>query len=193
MIFAGQIADLAIKENFSDFLNQLWKKEWVVYSKAPFNGPQKVLDYLGRYTHRVAIGNHRIVNVADGLVTFKYVDRADGDKCKQLTVSAEEFIRRFILHTIPDSYKRIRHFGFLANRYKKQNLGRCRELLGLQPDLPQMPDETTPEKMLRLTGTDIMKCPCCKHGCMKRIMELPTRLAGISKDWPITLEAFDSS
>jgi len=193
LIFPEQIADLAIKENFSEFLDQLWKKDWVVYSKAPFNGPQKVLDYLGRYTHRVAISNHRIINVADGLVTFKYIDRADGDKCKQLTISAEEFIRRFLLHTLPDSYKRIRHFGFLANRHKKQNLGRCRELLGLPHDLPEMPDETTQEKVLRLTGTDIMECPRCKQGRMKRVMELPIHFSDISNDWPITSDAFDSS
>jgi len=176
LMFPGQLADMAMEHKFSEFVNQLWKKEWVVYSKAPFNGPQQVFDYLGRYTHRVAIGNHRIINVADGLVMFKYRDRANGDKCKQMTVSAEEFIRRFLLHTLPNSYKKIRHFGFLANRRKKQDLCICRKLLDLPADLPQIPNETTQEKMLRLVGTDIMECPCCKQGRMKRVGELPKLL-----------------
>jgi hypothetical protein len=113
---------------FSDLIDQLWKKDWVVYSKPPFDGPEKVLDYLGRYTHRVAIANHRILKIEDGLVTFRYRDRTDADKCKQMTITAGEFIRRFLLHVLPDSYVRIRHYGFLANRCKKQDLVRCREL-----------------------------------------------------------------
>lgn len=193
LIFPGQMADLAMEHKFSEFVNQLWKKEWVVYSKAPFNGPQKVFDYLGRYTHRVAIGNHRIVNVEGGLVTFKYRDRADGGKCKQMTTNAQEFIRRFLLHTIPDSYKKIRHFGFLANRRKKQDLCKCRDLLGLPTDLPQIPDETTQEKMLRLTGTDITECPCCKQGRMKRVMELPILLSCAYSNSSLMPKTLDTS
>jgi len=193
LIFPGQVACLAVEENFSRMINRLWEKDWVVYSKAPFNGPQKVLDYLSRYTHRVAIANHRIVKTEDGLVTFQYRDRTDGDKCKQMVIGAEEFIHRFLLHVIPDSYKRIRHFGFLANRCKKQDLARCRELLGLCPDPPQIPEETLPEKMLRLTGIDITQCPCCKQGHMRRVMELPILVACVWRDWPIVPEAFDTS
>jgi hypothetical protein len=169
----GKIAYLGTPEGSSDLIGQLWQKEWVVYSKAPFNGPEKVLDYLGRYTHRVAIANHRIVKVEDGLITFRYRDRADGDKCKQLTLEADEFIRRFLLHVLPDSFVRIRHYGFLANRCKKQLLPRCRELLGLRPDPPEVLPETTQERMLRLTGVDVGLCPCCKHGQMQRVAELP--------------------
>jgi len=110
LIFPGQIADLAVEEHFLQSINRLWDKDWVVYSKAPFNGPHKVLDYLSRYTHRVAIANHRIVQVEDGLVTFQYRDRTDGDKSKSMRINAEESIRRFLLHVIPASYKRIRHF-----------------------------------------------------------------------------------
>jgi hypothetical protein len=174
-------------------IDRLWQKEWVVYSKAPFNGPDKVLDYLGRYTHRVAIANHRIVKVEDGLVTFNYRDRADGNKCKQQTIKAQEFIRRFLLHVVPDSYKRVRHFGFLANRCKKQDLRKCRELLGQSPDPPAIPEETLQEKMLRLTGTDITECPHCRQGRMKRVMELPILARCASTDWPVTQEAFDTS
>lgn len=189
LIFPGQTASLATVQGFTGLIKQLWQKEWVVYSKAPFSGPQKVLDYLGRYTHRVAISNNRIANVADGLVTFKYRDRVDGDKCKQIMISAEEFIRRFLLHTIPNSYKKIRHFGFLANRRKKENLRTCRQLLRLPTELPQISGETTQEKMLRLTGTDITECPCCKQGHLKRIMELPkvlSRIYGSSRFLPKT-------
>jgi len=173
LVFPGQITNLTTEQKFSEFVKQLWKKEWVVYSKAPFNGPKKVFDYLGRYTHRVAISNHRIVNIEDGLVAFKYRDRADGNKCKQITISTQEFIRRFLLHVLPDSFQRIRHYGFLANRCKKQNLCKCRHLLGVSTDLPQIADETTQEKMLRLTGIDVTECPRCKQGHMLYVAELP--------------------
>jgi len=193
LIFPGQIANLATEENFSQLINQLWKKDWVVYSKAPFNGPEKVLDYLGRYTHRVAIANHRIAKIQDGFVTFRYRDRADGDKHKHITINAQEFIRRFLLHVLPDSFQRIRHFGFLANRDKGKNLARCRQLLGLSPDIPQVPEETTQEKILRLTGVDVTKCPCCKQGYMRRVTELPIPVVCVSRAPPIMPEVLDTS
>jgi len=193
LIFPGQMAYLAAEGKFLQLINQLWKKDWVVYSKAPFNGPEKVLDYLGRYTHRVAIANHRIVKVEDGLVTFRYRDRTDGDKCKQMTISAQEFTRRFLLHVIPDSYKRIRHFGFLANRCKKRDLIRCRELLGLCSDLPPIPAETMQEKMLRLTGVDVTECPRCKQGRMRRVIELPILAVCASRDSPLMPKVLDTS
>lgn len=193
LIFPGQIADLAVEKHFLRSINRLWEKDWIVYSKAPFNGPQKVLDYLSRYTHRVAIANHRIMKVEDGLVTFQYRDRTDGDKSKLMTISAEEFVRRFLLHVIPDSHKRIRHFGFLANNCKKQKLRKCRELLGLSPEPPQIPEETLQEKMLRLTGADITECPRCKQGHMKRVMELPIPQIRVSRDFQVAVDAFDTS
>jgi len=191
--FPKSIASLRTKESFSDLVDQLWQKDWVVYSKAPFDGPEKVLEYLGRYTHRVAISNHRIVNVENGLVTFRYRDRRGRDKLKQTTIAAQEFVRRFLLHVIPHSYKRIRHFGFLANRCKKRDLTRCRELLGLPTSLPQVPDETLQEKMLRLTGADITQCPRCKRGHMVRVMELPIHSACAPQGWPMAVEIFDTS
>jgi len=194
LIFPGQLSHLAVEERFVRSIGRLWEKDWVVYSKAPFNGPQKVLDYLGRYTHRVAIGNHRIMKIKDGLVTFQYRDRTDGDKSKFMTINAEEFIRRFLLHVIPDSYKRIRHFGFLANRCKKRELQKCRELLGLCSEPPPISEEETlQEKMLRLTGTDITECPRCKQGRMKRVMELPIPMISISINFPTANVVFDTS
>jgi len=192
IVFPGKISGLAMERNFLQLINQLWKKNWVVYSKAPFNGPENVFDYLGRYTHRVAISNHRISKVEDGLVTFRYRDRNDYDRYKHVTIGAQEFIRRFLLHVLPDSYMRIRHYGFLANRCKKQNLARCRELLGLCPDIPETSEQTVQEKMLQLIGVDITECPCCKQGRMKRVMELPTALTRVSRGPPIMSEFFTS-
>src|SRR5439155_6845927 len=109
------------------------QKSWVVYAKKPFGSPQTVLDYLGRYTHRVALSNDRILQVQDGEVTLSYRDRKDSDRKKTMTLEAQEFIRRFLLHVLPEGFMRIRHFGFLANRAKKQSLAQCRKLLDLQP------------------------------------------------------------
>ena len=153
----------------------------------------KVLNYLGRYTHRVAIANHRIVKIEGGLVTFQYRDRTDGDKCKQMIICAQEFIRRFLLHVLPDSYLRIRHYGFLANRCKRQDMTKCRGLLGLSDDLPRVPEETTQEKMLRLTGIDVTECPCCRQGRMRRIIELPILAVCASRDSPLMPEVLDTS
>lgn len=193
LVFPGPIADLAIQEHFVRSMNQLWEKEWVVYSKAPFMGPMKVLDYIGRYTHRVAIANHRIVNIEEGHVTFRYRDRAHGDTLKLMTIPAHEFIRRFLLHVLPSSFQRIRHFGFLANRLKKQQLQECRKLLGLCPELPPTPEETPQEKMVRLLGTDITTCPECKQGHMKRIMELPSVRVIVSRESALKINPFDTS
>jgi hypothetical protein len=172
LMFRGHLEDNAKKGKFSSLIKQLWKKDWIVYSKAPFDGPEKVLDYLGRYTHRVAIANHRIANIEDDSVTFRYRDRNDGDKCKKMTIDAHSFIGRFLLHVLPDSFMRIRHYGFLANRCKSENLAKCRELLGLPPQLPKVVTETIQEKMLRLTKVDITLCPYCKQGRMRYVKDL---------------------
>jgi len=145
----------AAKGDFKRLIDTLWGKNWVVYAKPPFGGPQQVLDYMRRYTHRVAISNHRIVNVADGKVTFTYRDRKDDDTVKQATLSADRFIARFLLHVLPNQFMRIRHFGFLANRAKKQKLARCRQLMGLSPKLAELENKSPQELMLELTGIDI--------------------------------------
>lgn len=149
------------------------KKNWVVYAKKPFGSPHTVLDYLGRYTHRVALSNDRILNVENGQITLSYRDRRDGDRKKTLTLDTHEFIRRFLLHVLPEGFMRIRHFGFLANRSKKQALAQCRKLLDLDPALPQCPSEPAKDLLLKITGVDLSRCPCCQKGTMIAIGELP--------------------
>ncbi len=149
------------------------RKNWVVYAKKPFGSPQTVLDYLGRYTHRVALSNNRILAVENGLVTFSYRDRKDGDRKKALPLDAHEFIRRFLLHVLPDGFMRIRHFGFLANRAKKHALPQCRKLLGLNPALPKIPKRSAHDLLLEITGIDLSRCPRCQKGTMIVVGDLP--------------------
>ena len=173
LIFPGQAAQFQTQTGFSGLLARLRQKRWVVYAKPPFGGPDKVLDYLGRYTHRVAISNNRILNVENGNVTFAFRDRGDGNKRDVMTLPAEEFIRRFLLHTLPAGFVRIRHFGFLANRAKKNALPLCRQLLGVAPQ-PPAPERKSDEELLQeLTGEDLFRCPCCKRGSMRIVAELP--------------------
>ena len=153
----------------------LSNQDWVVYAKKPFSSPDKVLDYLGRYTHRVAISNHRILSVEHGQVSFTYRDRKDKDRLKTKTLDAQEFIRRFLLHVLPDGFMRVRHFGFLANRAKKRALPQCRKLLGLNPALPEIPKRSAQDLLLELTGIDLSRCPNCKQGTMVIVAELPKR------------------
>jgi len=149
------------------------QKSWVVYAKKPFGSPQTVLDYLGRYTHRVALSNDRILSLENGQVTFTYRDRKDKDRLKSRTLDAHEFIRRFLLHVLPDGFMRIRHFGFLANRCKKQTLAQCRKLLKLDRALPEIPKESAKDVLLRITGIDLSRCPSCRQGTMIVVAELP--------------------
>lgn len=176
LMFPGKTEPLGTPDGFKDLKNRLWAQNWVVYSKPPFAGPEKVLDYLGRYTHRVAISNHRIVEVENGGVTFHYRDRKHNDTVKLMTLEADEFIRRFLLHVLPNGFMRIRHFGFLANRRKGKDLSRCRQLLGLSPQVPEPSKKTNQELMLELTGIAINRCPCCGKGTMRIITELPKPL-----------------
>jgi hypothetical protein len=151
------------------------QKGWVVYAKKPFGSPQTVLDYLARYTHRVALSNDRILKVENGEVTLSYRDRRDEDRKKSMTLDAQEFIRRFLLHVLPEGFMRIRHFGFLANRIKKHSLPQCRKLLGLNPALPEIPKRSAQEFLRELTAIDLSRCPFCKLGTMIVVGELPSR------------------
>lgn len=151
----------------------LHQKNWVVYAKRSFGSPQTVLDYLGRYTHRVALSNDRLLAIDQGQVTLSYRDRKDGDRKKTMTLDAQEFIRRFLLHVLPDGFMRIRHFGFLANRVKKHLLPQCRKLLNLGPALPRCPTEPAKDVLLKITGVDLSRCPRCKQGTMIMVRELP--------------------
>jgi len=169
LIFPGEIANLESKTELNNFIHSLWKKEWVVYSKKPFDKPEKVLDYLARYTHRVAISNHRIVSVNDGKVTFAYKDRKHGNQRKMMTMSAEEFIRRFLLHVLPKGLMRIRYFGFMANRCKQHTLPLIRVLLGITKP-PVKPEKMITEELILLyMGIDVEQCPVCKKGRMVKV------------------------
>ena len=178
LIYPGQAAQFKTKAGFSELVEDLQSKPWIVYSKPPFGGPEKVLDYLGRYTHRVAISNSRIRAVGEHGVTFAYRDRSDGDKSKIMTLAAEEFIRRFLLHSLPPAFVRIRHFGFLANRAKKVDLARCRELLGLSAQPPPVELKSDEVLMQELTGADPSVCPSCQQGQMRIVAELPVIAPG---------------
>lgn len=153
------------------------QKSWVVYAKKPFGSPRTVLDYLGRYTHRVALSNDRILNMQNGQVTFSYRDRKDRDRQKTMMLEAHEFIRRFLLHVLPDGFMRIRHFGFLANRSKKQALAQCRKLLDVAPALPRSPNLSAKDLLLKITGIDLFRCPCCRQGTMITLGDLPASLS----------------
>jgi hypothetical protein len=136
LLFPGSLKQLAGEKAFHAFLRPLFRQDWVVYAKRPFGGPEHVLHYLARYTHRVAISNHRIVNLADGKVTFRWKDYAHKNKKRLMTVTAEEFLRRFLLHALPRGFVRIRFCGFLANRRRRELLPLCRRLLNACPLLP---------------------------------------------------------
>jgi len=145
---------------------RLRRHPWVVYAKHPFGGPAQVLAYLGRYTHRIALSNDRLVSVDDGVVRFRYRDYADGSRTKILRLSADEFLRRFCLHVLPKGFMRIRHFGLLANRSRGAKLTRARALLGADPPPAAPATASTAEAIEHLTGIDITHCPVCGKGPM---------------------------
>ena len=148
--------------------------DWVVYSKAPFAGAEQVLTYLGRYTHKTAVANHRLVDFDGEHVRFRWRDYADGNKPKVMRLDAGEFIRRFLLHVLPRGFTRLRHYGLLANRGRARKLARCRELLH-QPAPEPRERETTRETPLRLTGIDIAVCGQCGEGTLRQILILEPR------------------
>ena len=132
--FFSSLESLRDRCSFLDYLAPLREAEWVVYAKKPFAGPEQVLDYVGRYTHRVAISNNRLLDIEEDKVTFRYKDYRHDAQQKTMTVEAEEFIRRFLLHVLPEGFQRIRYYGFLGNRYREQKLALCRKLLGIFDD-----------------------------------------------------------
>jgi hypothetical protein len=166
--FPGKIEVLKGGPAFNKFLTDLYQQEWVVYCKPPLRRPEQVMEYLGRYTHRVALSNDRIVSLEGKQVTLRWRDSADGDKIKFLTLEAFEFIRRFLLHVLPDRFVKIRHYGLLSNRSCKRKLLRCRKLLGvLKNEEPEeSPQETWEDLLTRITGKDPRVCPFCSQGKM---------------------------
>ena len=153
--FSGDLSFLAQPKIFASWLRPLFRKDWVVYSKPPFGGPEHVLQYLGRYTHRVAISNHRLISFADGQVTFRWRDSAHNNKQKRMSLSHEEFLRRFLLHVLPRGFVRIRNFGYLANRRRSMLLPRCFKVLG--SPLPDVMSQASTQKEPRL----LWSCPKC--------------------------------
>ena len=158
--FFGDLASLADPTAFAGLLAQMRKIDWVVYAKPPFGGPEQVLAYLGRYTHRVAISNSRLTSIDGDNVAFRWKDYRHHDKPKTMTLAADEFIRRFLLHTLPDRFHRIRHYGFLANGCRVAELALCRRLLAA-PTPPEPPTADYRERYRRLTGRSLDICPCC--------------------------------
>lgn len=154
---------------FRHYLDPARQVNWVVYAKPPFAGAEQVLEYVGRYTHRVAIANNRIVDIEDGKVRFRWKDYRNENQQKVMTLDAGEFIRRFLVHVLPEGFQRIRYYGFMGNRYRKQKLARCRELLGMQQsDTPEQPKEGRDyrDKVEELTGVSLRECPFCRQGQM---------------------------
>jgi hypothetical protein len=152
------------------------RKDWVVYSKPPFAGPRQVLRYLGRYTHRVAISNHRLVTLDHGRVTFRWNDRAQGNPKRLMTLDVQEFRRRFLLHILPSGLMRIRHYGLLANSTRRKHLARCRQLIGDTHEHPDPPD--LPSSLQRLEqplAQESNRCPRCKTGRLVLIGSLTPR------------------
>jgi Putative transposase len=173
--FYSQLEPLTNPRAFAAYLAPAEQAEWVVYAKPPFGGAQHVLHYLARYTHRVAISNNRLLSMHDGQVTFLWKDYKQGATQKTMTLTAEEFIRRFLLHILPDGLQHIRHYGFLANRYRETRLALCRQLL----DTPRpQPGESSDKKDYRdryerLTGKSLRDCPLCGKGHMVCIETFP--------------------
>ena len=168
LVFEGRLRDLAHPDAWRRFLQSLRQTEWVVYAKPPFGSPRRVLKYLARYTHRVAISNARLIGLDRGRVTFAYRDYRRRLARREMTLPAPEFVRRFLLHALPKGFVRIRHFGFLANRCRKEKLALCRRLLHAsrpQPPSPQRIDAVA-------DAPDHHRCPVCRQGRMIRIQRL---------------------
>jgi hypothetical protein len=163
---------------FRRYLAPLHRTEWVVYAKRPFAGPAQVLDYVGRYTHRVAISNNRLVSMDNDKVRFRWKDYRDGNRQKTMTLEGGEFIRRFLVHVLPDGFHRIRNYGFLGNCHRARKLALCRELLGMVSTAPaDHPPADYRDRFETLTGQSLRACPHCQTGIMAVIgcISRPTR------------------
>jgi len=182
LCLTGSLAHLQDPVEFDRFLARLRSLHWVVYAKPPFGGPEHVIKYLARYTHRVAISNGRLLQMQDGQVTFRWRDSANGNQQKQMTLDAVEFIRRFLLHVLPSGFVKIRHFGFLANRNRPESLALCRSLLPLSPaPVTALLNEFQQRAVER-------KCPFCKIGTLHVIERIPP-----GRSIPVTPSAYQNT
>lgn len=173
--FYGSLTRYLNNDLFKELLNVLYKKKWVVFIKMPFATPESVIKYLGNYTHRIAISNRRILKLTSDRVTFSYKDYNDNNKRKQMTLSIVEFIRRFMLHALPDGFMKIRHFGFFANRNRKTRLTIIMKLLKRKQKNKTTQQKQWHEIITELTGYDPTICPKCRKGKMKLIEDIPKR------------------
>lgn len=166
--FGGGISELVDPSNFSALIDRCFRHKWVVYSKRPFGGPTVVLKYLARYTHRIAISNSRLVSMRGDEVTFSWKDYASGGQHRETTLHAHEFIRRFLMHLLPKGFVRIRHYGLLANRYRREKIAQCRALL---EHLPSQEGDQFDQALLDIAPFVLDLCPQCKRGHLT-----PTRI-----------------
>jgi len=173
LTLVSALEPLRTPDAFQRHLAPLRKQDWVVYAKPPLAGAQQVLDYLGRYTHRIAISNHRLLDIDDATVTFQWRDYRDANQSKAMTLTADEFIRRFLIHVLPPGFHRLRYFGFMGNCHRKEKLARCRALLGMQA-APPRPDVTQDyrDRYEALTGISLRQCPACNNGRMITVEHL---------------------
>ena len=167
--FEGEIKPLALKRNFKQLLDTIYEKKWVVYAKDPFKNASQILKYLGRYTHRVAISNNRILSMNDQSVSFKWKDYKDHDRQKIMTLEGKEFIRRFLLHILPKGFCKIRYFGIFASRNKKTMLTKCNKSLGYRIAKSKFTGLSWQESLLLVAGINVCVCPLCKKGKMAAI------------------------
>ena len=180
LVFRGELQPLANEKAFTAFLRTLFREDWVVYDKAPFGGPEHVLQYLGRYTHRVAISNHRLLSVDGDRATFRWKDYAHHSKCRAMTLTLKEFLRRFLQHVLPKGLPRIRYFGWLANRRRRALLPLCRTLLAVAP----------PSVVTNDSEPSVWRCPTC--GSAMRVAEHLTAKQ-ILREQPHRVCSLDSS
>lgn len=177
--FFSSLESLRERDAFQRYLNPLRDQEWVVYAKPSFADPEKVFDYLGRYTHRVAISNNRILDIEDEKISFRWKDYRDGNRRKTMKLAADEFIRRFLLHVLPLGFQRIRYYGLLGNRYRKDKLARCRELLDMSAETNARQQVETSldyrDRYEALTGVSLYQCPKCHKGRMLTVERIELR------------------
>lgn len=191
----GSLESLADPAAFATHLSRAREIEWVVYAKRPFAGLRQVLDYVGRYTHRVAISNSRLVDLVDDQVRFRWKDYRAESQVKTMTLAATDFIRRFLLHVLPSGFQRIRYYGLLGNRHRAEKLAQCRVLLGMTPPATTSLARDTADYRDRLearTGVSLRTCPVCHEGQMVAIVVDPSALQSdarlLTRTAPIILD-----
>lgn len=176
--YDGLAAVFSSENDWNILIEDLWKTKWIVYPKATARKPEQSLDYLGRYTRRVAVSDHRLISLEDGAVTFEWRDRANKNELKQMTLPADEFIARFIVHVLPHGFTKVRFYGWLSGRKKARTLGEIRVALKAKPPPPIPKDESTAARIERVTGLNVKLCPRCKNGTLTYVRILHPSRAG---------------